>query len=344
MNGGSTLNVTTSSSDTLALGNIYVNSTSNYTLDAAAGAHLTIAGFTSSSGINDTVNFGGAGEIDVLGEIQHTTSARYLVLNFNQAGTVALWGSDSLKANNVNGAYHPSVNLNSGTTVLNNSNARTAPTVPFVTFGATSGGSPATLLLGGTDSAGLTGGISTNDNGATIDVEDLTTGLLTIGGQNTSGVNTVSNNIQLGVSSNTGKSVTLVAAPGGEVLFSGELLSNGTNTTAGGDGGQCLQHRHCKALRREHVRRRHDCQRRHAAAWQRFGPGPGRPHGQQRHGRFGELQPDRHQPERLRRYDHQQRCPGDPARQSVRLDHLQRRPPGWQRRCAWRSPAAAPAS
>ena len=195
--------------------------------------HLTIAGFTSSSGINDTVNFGGAGEIDVLGEIQHTTSARYLVLNFNQAGTVALRGSDSLKANNVNGAYHPSVNLNSGTTVLNNSNALYAPTVPFVTLGATSGGSPATLLLGGTDSAGLTGGISTNDNGATIDVEDLTTGLLTIGGQNTSGVNTVSNNIQLGVSSNTGKSVTLVAAPGGEVLFSGELLSNGTNTTAG---------------------------------------------------------------------------------------------------------------
>ena len=92
---------------------------------------------------------------------------------------------------------------------------------------------PGYALARRTDSAGLTGGISTNDNGATIDVEDLTTGLLTIGGQNTSGVNTVSNNIQLGVSSNTGKSVTLVAAPGGEVLFSGELLSNGTNTTAG---------------------------------------------------------------------------------------------------------------
>lgn len=58
-------------------------------------------------------------------------------------------------------------------------------------------------------------------------------GVFTLGGQNTSGVNTFANNIILGWTANRGKGVTLVSAPGGEVDFTGNLLANGTDNTAG---------------------------------------------------------------------------------------------------------------
>jgi autotransporter-associated beta strand protein len=58
-------------------------------------------------------------------------------------------------------------------------------------------------------------------------------GTFTIGGQNTSGVNTYANPIILGWTANRGKSVTLVAATGGTVNFTGNILANGTDTFAG---------------------------------------------------------------------------------------------------------------
>ena len=58
-------------------------------------------------------------------------------------------------------------------------------------------------------------------------------GVFTIGGQNTSGINTYNNPIILGWNANNGKGVTLVAATGGEVDFAGPILANGTDTTAG---------------------------------------------------------------------------------------------------------------
>jgi autotransporter-associated beta strand protein len=71
------------------------------------------------------------------------------------------------------------------------------------------------------------------------DVGFANSGTFVIGGQNTSGTNTYANPIILGWTPNQGKSVTLVAATGGTVVFTGGILQNGTDTTAGvkaGDG------------------------------------------------------------------------------------------------------------
>ena len=65
------------------------------------------------------------------------------------------------------------------------------------------------------------------------DVTFTNSGVFTIGGQNTSGTNTYANPIILGWTANRGKSVTLVAATGGEVDFTGGIRANGTDTTAG---------------------------------------------------------------------------------------------------------------
>lgn len=86
------------------------------------------------------------------------------------------------------------------------------------------------MLLGGTDAAGLTGGVTI---ARSFSIRDTTSGKLTIGGQNTSGTNTWSGNFTLGSTPDTGKSVTLLAATGGLVQFTGNLLANGTDTTAG---------------------------------------------------------------------------------------------------------------
>ena len=65
------------------------------------------------------------------------------------------------------------------------------------------------------------------------DVGFTNNGVFTIGGQNTSGVNTYNSQIVLGWTANRGKSVTLVAATGGTVNFVGSILANGTDTSAG---------------------------------------------------------------------------------------------------------------
>jgi autotransporter-associated beta strand protein len=84
---------------------------------------------------------------------------------------------------------------------------------------------------------GSSGGITLNakatNNVADGDVGFANSGTMTIGGQNTSGANTFANPIILGWTANKGKSVTLVAAAGGEVDFTGGILQNGTDTTAG---------------------------------------------------------------------------------------------------------------
>jgi len=155
-------------------------------------------------------------------------------LTFNQSGTATLWGSNKLKGDNTTSTYIPSVSFNSGVNVLNNNNALYAPTAPNVYLGATSGGNPTTLLLGG-PTAGTEGGItiSTALNNNTLVVQYGNSGTVTIGGQNTSGVNIWGCNFTLGSGANNGKSVTLLAATGGEVDFTGAFLKNGSDTTAG---------------------------------------------------------------------------------------------------------------
>jgi len=100
----------------------------------------------------------------------------------------------------------------------------------------------AAVYLG--DSTHLTGGITLNakttNNVSDGDIGFVNSGVMTIGGQNTSGINTYANTIILGLTANKGKSATLVAATGGEVDFAGPILANGTDTTAGITVGDAL--------------------------------------------------------------------------------------------------------
>jgi autotransporter-associated beta strand protein len=93
----------------------------------------------------------------------------------------------------------------------------------------------AAVYLGDANNAG--GGLSTaanlTNNVSDGDVTFTNSGVFTIGGQNTGGINTYANPIILGWTANRGKSVTLVAAGGGEVDFTGGIRANGTDTTAG---------------------------------------------------------------------------------------------------------------
>jgi len=137
-----------------------------------------------------------------------------------------------------NAAYASHVYFNSSVTVINNNsalNVASGVNAPVVYLGASSGSSPVTVLLGGMDSQGLAGGITMNPRlfYNTIYVQDTTGGQLTVGGQNTSGVNSWGCNFTLGTTANTGKSLTLVAAAGGEVDFTGIISTNGTDTSAG---------------------------------------------------------------------------------------------------------------
>ena len=75
-------------------------------------------------------------------------------------------------------------------------------------------------------SGGLTLNAKNTNNVSGGDIGIVNSGTFTIGGQNTSGINTYANPIVLGWS-NTVKSVTLVAAPGGEVDFA-NIWANGS--------------------------------------------------------------------------------------------------------------------
>jgi PKD repeat protein len=83
----------------------------------------------------------------------------------------------------------------------------------------------------------LTGGITNNALNTNYvsdgDIGFTNSGVFTIGGQNTNGTNTYANPIILGWTANRGKGVTLLAATGGEVDFTGGIRANGTDTTAG---------------------------------------------------------------------------------------------------------------
>ena len=99
---------------------------------------------------------------------------------------------------------------------------------------ATNNNFNAAVYLGDANNAG--GGLSVGANVTNYvsdgDVGFSNNGVFTIGGQNTSGVNTYANPIILGWTPNRGKSVTLVAATGGEVDFA-NILANGTDQWAG---------------------------------------------------------------------------------------------------------------
>lgn len=228
---GTTLNVTGGNGYTLGLGAVSGGQGGSATLNPTT-SNLKIASY-SGLGNSSSLIFAGLGNTTLSGGVTNNNT-KALNLVFNQTGVVTLFGAESLTGG-IN-APNSSFTINSGTVVLNNSGAFSAggatPTLGLVTGTGTN--TSAALFLGGTDAGGLTGGITLAKN---ITVEDggatANSGALFLGGQNTSGMNVFAGNITLGATANTGKSLTLLAATGGEVDFTGGFMANGTDSTAG---------------------------------------------------------------------------------------------------------------
>ncbi len=258
-----TINVTGNSSYTLALGPI-VGTTSghlpiaNMTINALAGGPaVTIASFVSGNW-SQWLNLQGGGKITITGDITNNSNGSSIV--YVTGGTTATLQGRSLLSGNASAtadAYKYCVA--NGTLVLDNGYALTNITSGtgiqqscFILGAATNVflgagyNAPAEVLVTNNNSynaavylgdpgssGGLTLNAKTTNNVADGDVNFTNSGTFTIGGQNTSGTNTYANPIILGWMANRGKSVTLVAATGGTVNFAGNILANGSDTTAG---------------------------------------------------------------------------------------------------------------
>jgi len=260
-NSSQSITVTGNSTYTLALGAITLTAATShnpvYSLNIStlpAGAGVTVAQITSGNWGN-YVNFNGGGGAAVTGNLQNTSNGS-IDLFVNSGSTVTLQGSTVKSA--TGDAYRYSVQ--NGTLVVDNNAALindttgTGLSTSYLFLGAATNvfyGTaivPATGVLLNTNNtcnAAIYLGDANNSSGgltlpATVtnyvsdgDAGFVNGGTFTIGGQNTSGVNTYANPIILGWNPNQGKSVTLVAAPNGEVDFSGNILANGSDTTAG---------------------------------------------------------------------------------------------------------------
>jgi autotransporter-associated beta strand protein len=260
-----TINVTGASTYTLALGNIVGTTTSHnpyldLAINAPAGGSSVNIGTFQSGNYSQWLNLQGGGNITITGNLTNVSNGSSIV--YVTGGTTAtLQGRSSLYSSATPNADAYKYCVANGTLVLDNNHALTnntsgtgltqswfilgAATNAFAVSGsysappgvmvAANNNFNAAVFLG--DANFATGGITNNARNTNYvsdgDVGFANSGVFTIGGQNTSGINTYANPIILGLTANHGKSVTLVAATGGEVDFTGNLLANGTDTTAG---------------------------------------------------------------------------------------------------------------
>ncbi len=156
-------------------------------------------------------------------------------------GGAAIGGNTSLVVNAGGNVTLTGQNIFAGGAIITNGTLRlgasSMPTSGSVISGPVGTG---TVQLGdtsGSNSAGLVWSASSSGmslaNNITV-VAGSSGNTLTIGGLNTSGTtNTYTGNITLGSGTNVGQSVTLSAAAGGEVDFAGQILANGSDTSAG---------------------------------------------------------------------------------------------------------------
>ena len=260
-----TINVTGNNSYTLALGAISATASSDHSpyrlvnINVVPGIGAAIASFTSGNW-GTILNLAGGGTVTITGNLGNTSNGSTIL--FVNGGTMATLQGATVKSN-TGDAYRYFVP--NGTLVVDNSSALINNTTGaglnaslFILGAATnimaSGSSaPAGFLIAANNNyncaiylgdANYPGGGLTLQANVTNYVSDgdvgfANSGTFMIGGQNTSGTNIYANPIILGWTPNRGKSVTLVAATGGEVDFTGGILQNGTDTTAGvkvGDG------------------------------------------------------------------------------------------------------------
>jgi len=261
-----TINVTGGSGYALGLGAISATATAHnpfrlVTVNVAPGLGAVIASFKAGN-YGTWFNLTGGGNVTVTGNLANTSNGS-TDLYVNGGTTATLQGS-SVKSG-TGDAYRYFVP--NGTLVVDNSSALinnttgTGLSTSWFVLGAVSNGTA--MFFGGTGTGtyspnagaliatnngfncavylgdasfpngGLTLAANVTNYVADGDVGFVNSGTMTIGGQNTSGINTYASPIILGWTLNKDKSVTLVAAAGGEVDFTGGIWQNGTNTTAG---------------------------------------------------------------------------------------------------------------
>lgn len=259
-----TIKVTGGHGYTLALGAISATASSHdpyrlFNINAVPGIGVVIASFTSGN-YGNYLNLAGGGKVTVAGNLGNTSNGSTML--FVNGGTTATLRGLSVKSNSGD-AYRYFVP--NGTLVVDNSGALinnttgTGLTLSLFVLGAATNivgsgfSAPGGFLIASNNACncsvylgdasfaggGLTLGATVTNYVSDGDTGFANTGTMTIGGQNTSGINTFANPIILGWTANRGKSVTLVAATGGQVAFAGGIRRNGADTTAGvtiGDG------------------------------------------------------------------------------------------------------------
>jgi fibronectin-binding autotransporter adhesin len=135
------------------------------------------------------------------------------IVNITQAG------GGSITLSNTASNYGGATTIDSGAIIVS-ANVLPNQTGPLgqansaILVGNTSGTSNATLLI---DTAGV-------QIGRAVQLQSGNTGVATVGGINTSGTVSYTNNIVLGTASSAAMPLTVTAAPGGTVVFSGPLL------------------------------------------------------------------------------------------------------------------------
>jgi len=213
---GYTLNLTGANNTSLSLGAVTGAASTAVATGTIAnaitgGGSLTLESFTSANTSGgDTLIFSGVGNTTVTGAV--TPSATVLNLRQNGTGVVTLNGTSS---------YTGVTTVSTGTLVVGSnapsgSNGALGNATSEVVLGTASGSTDAGLLIGGGFTVGRD--IRTPTNNTT----DAGTRVLTLGG-NTAANSVFSGNIILGTASQAGRGVTLTAAAGGQVTFSGTI-------------------------------------------------------------------------------------------------------------------------
>lgn len=242
----------------LALGAISATAASHnpyyrVNVNVAPGLNAELASFTAGNW-GTILNLAGGGGVTVTGNLANTSNGSAIL--FVNDGTRATLRGRSVKTG-AGDAYRYFVP--NGTLVLDHSGALTNNTTgaglnaslfvlgaatniagsgysaPAGFLVATNNGHSCAVFLG--DAAFPNGGLrldaTVTNHVSDGDVGFTNFGTMVIGGQNTRGTNTYANPIVLGWTPNRGKGVTLLAAPGGQVDFTGSLLRNGNDSTAG---------------------------------------------------------------------------------------------------------------
>ena len=260
-----TINVTGNNSYTLGLGNLIgVTTSHNPYFDIAIntlpdGAGVALGTFQSGN-YSQWLQLQGGGRVTITGSLTNISNGSSTVY-VTDGTTATLQGRSSLSstASATADAYkycvaNGALVLDNGAALTNNTSGAGLTASYFILGAATnvfgvagSFSAPAGVMVNTNnnwnaavwlgDASHAAGGITLNakttNNVSDGDVGFVNSGVFTIGGQNTSGTNTYANTIILGLTANKGKSVTLAATAGGEVDFSGPILANGTDITAG---------------------------------------------------------------------------------------------------------------